>query len=83
MVPTVTVNQITDLVLPADFGRRPVRVYRPGPGEGLPVVVYLHGGGWVIGDLDKKGRWLSGDTITCRTFVQNASTLCRYLEYAK
>lgn len=52
VVPTVTVNQITDLVLPADFGRRPVRVYRPGPGEGLPVVVYLHGGGWVIGDLD-------------------------------
>ncbi len=37
----------------------------------------------VIGDLDKKGRWVSGDTITCRTFVQNASTLCRYLEYAK
>ena len=37
----------------------------------------------VIGDLDEKGRWVSGDTITCQTFVQNASMLCRYLEYAK
>ncbi len=37
----------------------------------------------VIGDLDEKGRWVSGDTFTCQMFVQNASTLCRYLEYAK
>jgi hypothetical protein len=36
-----------------------------------------------IGDLDEKGRWVSDDTITCETFVLNASTLCQYLEYAK
>jgi acetyl esterase len=28
-----------------------VRIHRPAPGP-LPVVVYFHGGGWVIGDLD-------------------------------
>jgi acetyl esterase len=28
-----------------------VRTYRP-PGDGHPVLVYLHGGGWVRGDLD-------------------------------
>ncbi len=31
----------------------PLRLYRPeGVGGPLPVLVYFHGGGWVIGDLD-------------------------------
>jgi acetyl esterase len=30
----------------------PVRVYRPSAEDGLPVVVYFHGGGWVIGSVD-------------------------------
>jgi acetyl esterase len=29
----------------------PVRVYRPQSERPLPVVVYFHGGGWVIGDI--------------------------------
>lgn len=32
-----------------------LRAYRPAgapPGEALPALVYFHGGGWVIGDLD-------------------------------
>ena len=37
----------------------------------------------VIGDLDEKGRWVRGETISCQMFVQNTSTLCRYLEYTK
>lgn len=32
-------------------GRIPVRIYHPG-GAGLPLVVYLHGGGFVLCDLD-------------------------------
>jgi acetyl esterase len=30
----------------------PVRLYAPAGDETLPIVVYLHGGGWVIGSLD-------------------------------
>jgi acetyl esterase len=30
----------------------PVRVYRPATSGPRPTVVFLHGGGWVIGDLD-------------------------------
>ena len=30
----------------------PVRVYHPNPGVVLPALVYFHGGGWVIGDLE-------------------------------
>ncbi len=29
-----------------------VRVYRPVAGEKLPALLYFHGGGWTIGDLD-------------------------------
>jgi len=28
------------------------RIYRPGPDANLPVLVYFHGGGWVVGSLD-------------------------------
>src|SRR4029077_7593145 len=28
------------------------RVYVPGPAPNLPVLVYFHGGGWVVGSLD-------------------------------
>ena len=43
-----TIYAIGDL----DAGGVPVRVYRPSPDDGLPVVVYLHGGGWTIGSVD-------------------------------
>lgn len=29
-----------------------LRAYFPGPATAGPVIVYMHGGGWVIGDLD-------------------------------
>ncbi|WP_242894812.1 alpha/beta hydrolase [Actinomadura litoris] len=45
---------VCDLTVPGPGGRVPVRLYRPLPeGEGaLPAVVYLHGGGWVLGGVD-------------------------------
>jgi acetyl esterase len=42
---------IEDHVIPGPGGDLPVRVYRP-HGEGaLPVVVFFHGGGWVLGSV--------------------------------
>lgn len=37
-----------------DIGDGPVpcRLYRPSSSTELPVLVYLHGGGWVVGNLD-------------------------------
>jgi len=34
------------------FDQIAVRAYRPVSGEVLPALVYFHGGGWTIGDLD-------------------------------
>jgi acetyl esterase len=30
----------------------PVRLYRPSDNSDLPLLVFLHGGGWMLGDLD-------------------------------
>jgi acetyl esterase len=43
------VADVQDDVVP---GGPRVRVYRPGGPDGLPVVTFLHGGGWVIGSVD-------------------------------
>jgi acetyl esterase len=45
------VAQIFDDTIPAPDGDIAVRLYRP-LGEGLPIVVYAHGGGFVFCDLD-------------------------------
>ena len=51
--PTVQVAQVDDRVVPGpDGGETPVRIYHPAPGTPLPTLVWLHGGGWVIGDLE-------------------------------
>ncbi|MDB5899170.1 MAG: alpha/beta hydrolase fold-3 domain protein [Ramlibacter sp.] len=49
------VGAVRDLAAPGPAGPIPLRSYRPmgaAPGTVLPVLVYYHGGGWVIGDLD-------------------------------
>jgi acetyl esterase len=42
---------IEDRSVPGPAGDIPVRLYRPGTEVALPVVVYFHGGGFVIGDI--------------------------------
>jgi acetyl esterase len=37
-------------------GSLPVRILRPSPASSLPVLVYLHGGGWTFLDLDTHDR---------------------------
>jgi len=44
-----------DMSYPTGGGQQPVRIYTPGgqaPQSGWPVIVYYHGGGWVIANLD-------------------------------
>lgn len=43
---------ITDARFPIEGGERTARLYRPPVAGPLPVVVFLHGGGWIGGSLD-------------------------------
>ncbi|ANZ39016.1 esterase [Lentzea guizhouensis] len=47
---------VEDLVVPADPGV-PVRVYRPHDAQG--AVIWMHGGGWVLGDVVTEHPWAS------------------------
>ncbi len=63
----VPIGAVEDRSIPGPGGDIPVRTFTPvdaGAGA-LPVLVYYHGGGWVVGDLD------SHDTV-CRSLA-NAS----------
>ena len=60
-------------------GPVPVRGYRPkgaGKDEVLPSLVYFHGGGWVIGDLDTHD-------VVCRTLANGARCAVFSVEYRK
>ena len=46
------VHTVKDLSIEGPGGDLALRLYRPDTDSAPPVLVYLHGGGWVIGDLD-------------------------------
>ena len=45
-------DEIVDATVEHAAGEVPVRIYRHGTQRPLPVLVYVHGGGWVVGNLD-------------------------------
>ena len=66
-------------LVPGPAGPVPVRAYRPkgaGKDELLPVLVYFHGGGWVIGDLDTHD-------VVCRALANGARCAVFSVEYRK
>jgi acetyl esterase len=46
------VAAVEDLVIAGPAGDLPVRVYTPEGWGPFPIVVFFHGGGWVLGSLD-------------------------------
>lgn len=50
------VASIRDLHAPGPADTVPVRVYRPESLATLPLVLFAHGGGWVVGSLDSHAK---------------------------
>lgn len=46
------VAKVEDRNIPGPGGDLPVRIYTPEGGGPFPALVWFHGGGWVVGDLD-------------------------------
>ena len=58
-LPVIEVGSVSDRVAPGPDGDLPVRIFRPqapAPSTGVPAIVYFHGGGFVLGDLDTYDR---------------------------
>jgi acetyl esterase len=68
----LAVASVVDSVISARAGSLPVRVYSPERAHGL--LLYLHGGGWVIGNLE------SGDAV-CRELALVAGCHVVNLDY--
>ena len=49
---------VHDFDVPGGTGQRRARLYDPRGRTPVPLLLYLHGGGWVIGDLDMEDRAL-------------------------
>ena len=71
------VAQVRELQASGPHGAIPLRSYRPlgsAPDAVLPALVYYHGGGWVIGDLD------THDTL-CRELANGAGCAVIAVDY--
>ena len=66
-----------DIALPGPRGPIPVRLYRglnTAPDRLLPALIYFHGGGWVIGDLETHD-------YVCRALANKTGCLVAAVDY--
>ena len=69
--------QATALSAPGPHGPIPLRVFRPSAldkHKAVPVLVYFHGGGWVIGDLDTHD-------VLCRQLARESQSVVVSVDY--
>jgi acetyl esterase len=75
--PGEEVAEVRDLAAPGPAGPVGIRLFRPREaedGRGLPLVAYLHGGGWTIGTLD------AFDPL-CRALANASGALVASIDY--
>jgi acetyl esterase len=70
----VDLPRVEDLTMPGPAGEIALRLYASSSGGSLPVLVYFHGGGWVVGSLD------SYDAL-CRGLARESGCLVISVDY--
>jgi acetyl esterase len=70
------VAEVRDLSIPGPHGPIPLRLYRPAtaPASGSPALVFFHGGGWVLGNLE------SHDGV-CRHLAERSGCVVVAVDY--
>jgi acetyl esterase len=72
--PGAPVAGVEDRAVPGPGGDIPIRIYTPDGHAPFPVLVWFHGGGWVLGDL------ASADHV-CRELANAASCIVVSVDY--
>jgi len=72
--PDLEVANVRDRSVPGPAGAIPTRIYTPSGTGPFPILVYFHGGGWVIGDLE------TADAIS-REFSQSVGCIVISVDY--
>lgn len=73
-LPAPGVATASDRTIDGPAGPLPLRIYRPeAPGE-LPLLLYVHGGGYVIGDLETHDK-------VCRTLCHEVGAVVVAVDY--
>ena len=70
----VELPAVRDLALDTAHGQVPLRLYRPDLGSPIPVLLYAHGGGYVVGNLDTHDR-------ICRLLAQHSGWAVLAIDY--
>lgn len=68
------VARIEHILIPTDYGEVLARVFTPAGDGPFPVIVYFHGGGWVIANLD-------GYEPSCRRLCNAAESIVVSVAY--
>jgi len=68
------VHQVQDLKIKGPGAEIPIRLYTPNVRKPAPALIYFHGGGWVIGDLD------SHDHV-CRSLANKVPCVVASIDY--
>ncbi len=72
--PAEPIFKVEDRSIPGPAGAIPVRIYTPEGAGPHPILVFFHGGGWVIGDIN-------GYDGLCRQLANKASCIVVSVEY--
>ena len=70
------IHSSLDRTIPGPAGDIPVRIYKPSDATGLPVIVFYHGGGWVLGGL-------IGHDALCRALANRCSAAVVSVDYRR
>ena len=70
----IAVHDVTDVAIPAGGHDVRVRIIRPFAAMNLPVLVWLHGGGWVFGSIE-------GSEPLCRNLAMRSDCIVVTVDY--
>jgi len=72
--PAMDMHSVVDREIPGRDGPIPIRIYQSVKGENLPVIMYYHGGGFVISSIETHDK-------ICRRLARDSEAIVISVEY--